>query len=301
VDAVALNVTTTGGTSPTSYVSVCPADQSLEDCKRLSNPNAYSGDNIPDLVIATLDAEGFFQVYNDAGDQHIVIHVQGAFFEGDVDTSYVPVAPSRVLDSRDPSQPGAGEPIGEQGSISLDLGALGHVPPEADAVVLNVTATQSTAGNTYVSVCPEEEWVDCSETSNLNVYRGRDTAHLVTVMLSDLDTAIATTTWAAPTSSPTCRATSPTGPDRSSSTARLERPPVLGTGGRSHVTAWRRACAVYRPVRAVRSLSAVTASSRQIRTEARCPPHPTTATRCETSHHLATTTPSARRAPTTHP
>lgn len=95
-------------------------------------------------------------------------------------TRFVPLAPTRVLDTRTglgaPAvQPGAG------GVVTLVVGGEAGVPADAVAVVLNVTATEA-AGPGFVTVWPAGGRLPL--VSNLNLERaGQTVANLVTVPL----------------------------------------------------------------------------------------------------------------------
>ncbi|WP_165960357.1 IPT/TIG domain-containing protein [Actinocrispum wychmicini] len=91
---------------------------------------------------------------------------------------YTPMAPVRVLDTRDGTGARRG-PVGPQGSIELDLSA--RVPTTATAVVLNLTGTDVTAP-TFVTAWPAAQprpWA-----SNLNLVPGQIAPNLVTVAVT---------------------------------------------------------------------------------------------------------------------
>lgn len=93
---------------------------------------------------------------------------------------YHPLTPTRVLDSRGPTggwnaRLTAGSPRDLQ---VTGLGGVSSVPATASAVVLNVTATNSTAGS-FLSVWPTGSAPPVS--SNLNFAAGETIANLVTV------------------------------------------------------------------------------------------------------------------------
>jgi hypothetical protein len=92
-------------------------------------------------------------------------------------STFVPVSPTRVLDTRE-----NGAPVGPGGLVNVDLNAL--TPSNATAVVLNVTGTQPTA-STYVTVYPAGEARPTA--SNLNLVAGQTRANQVTVALNSAD------------------------------------------------------------------------------------------------------------------
>ncbi len=99
---------------------------------------------------------------------------QGGGSEG----SYVALSPVRLLDTRSGVGARAGA-VGPGGSAAVQVSGRGGVPSSGvSAVVLNVTATQPSAG-TYVTVWPSG--VSRPVASNLNVRAGQTRANLVTV------------------------------------------------------------------------------------------------------------------------
>lgn len=101
-------------------------------------------------------------------------------------STYVPVEPVRVLDTRAETAVGVEAPgkVGPRGTVRLQIGgretASGTVPATATAVILNVTATGATA-STDVRAYPSGTAVP--EVSNLNLGVGRTVPNLVTVPL----------------------------------------------------------------------------------------------------------------------
>ena len=94
-------------------------------------------------------------------------------------STYFPLTPTRILDTRD----GTGGPIGPLGQdASLDLtvaGAAGLPATGVTAVVLNVTATEATAEDSYLTVYPAG--TSRPVASNLNFMAGWTSTNLVTV------------------------------------------------------------------------------------------------------------------------
>lgn len=95
----------------------------------------------------------------------------------DEGTTFVPMPPRRVLDTRNGTGTGGKtEPV--QHRVDLDLSAV--LPASATAVVLNLTGTQPTA-STYIRVSPVE--YNLPDISNLNLAVGETRANQVTVMV----------------------------------------------------------------------------------------------------------------------
>ncbi|WP_157619876.1 choice-of-anchor L domain-containing protein [Saccharothrix sp. NRRL B-16348] len=95
--------------------------------------------------------------------------------------STIAVAPVRILDTRTGlGRGGAAAPVGGGQGITIVVAGTAGVPANATAVVLNVTATEATAG-TFVTAWPAGEARPLA--SNLNVVAGQTTPNLVTVGL----------------------------------------------------------------------------------------------------------------------
>lgn len=95
-------------------------------------------------------------------------------------TRFVPLTPSRLLDTRDPKDITGGKPVAPGAGIDLQVLGRGGVPVSGvSAIVLNVTAADA-LGAGYVTVWPAA--ADRPVVSNLNVTAaGQNIANLVTV------------------------------------------------------------------------------------------------------------------------
>ena len=138
---------------------------------------AQGGQDIANLVIVPVDANGNVSIYNNQGAPFVIADVFG-YYRNDGGSGFTPLAPTRLL------QP---TPVGAGQTISLDV-TTGVVPSTTTAVVLNVTVSGAdvpaspTAGLSYLSVTPGGG----NSTSNLNFKDivpggGQDTANLVVV------------------------------------------------------------------------------------------------------------------------
>lgn len=92
---------------------------------------------------------------------------------------FVPLTPARILDTRI-GLGGITGPVQSGASFEMQVAGQGGVPANATGVVMNVTATQTTAAG-FVTVWPAGEVQPT--TSNLNVNPGQDVPNLVTVKL----------------------------------------------------------------------------------------------------------------------
>jgi hypothetical protein len=90
---------------------------------------------------------------------------------------FTPVSPVRVFDTRS----GTGAPLGVGGSLSVQMSGVDGIPANATAVVLNVTAVNSTAASSYLTIYPDGQ--ARPTTSNMNFTAGQTTAAVVTLPL----------------------------------------------------------------------------------------------------------------------
>jgi hypothetical protein len=172
VTAVVLNVTATD-TTAASYITVWP-DGLVQP--KVSNLNFTAGETIPNLVVVPLLADGKVDLYNNAGSTDLVADLSGYYTAAGA--GYTPLGPVRVLDTRNGT--GAPQaPVGPGGTISLQIAGAAGVPASGvTAVVLNVTATDTTASS-YVTVWPDGETQPTA--SNLNFTAGETIPNLVIV------------------------------------------------------------------------------------------------------------------------
>jgi hypothetical protein len=178
--AVVLNVTATDTTSP-SYLTLYPSDATRPIA---SNLNWVAGQTIANLVEVKLGPVGAIEIYNAFGSADVVIDVEGWVAAPAASTSgeglFNPLAPARLLDTRDGTGSSSG-PIGGGGTITLQVGGRGGVPLSgAEAVVLNVTATNPTAAS-YLTVWPDGSGQPTA--SNLNFVPGQTIPNRVVVRL----------------------------------------------------------------------------------------------------------------------
>ncbi len=169
VTAVALNVTVTNASGPDSYLTVWPkgAPRPLA-----SNLNFSAGVSVPNLVIASVGTDGRVSVFNNRGTVDVVADVQGWYSNAQAGSSYVPVNPARLLDTRTGSQVGPGD------TIQLDVTGVGGVPATGvTAVVLNMTVDRATGPESYLTVWPSGATRPTA--SNLNFSSGPASTNLV--------------------------------------------------------------------------------------------------------------------------
>ena len=156
--AVTFNLTATNPTAAT-FVTAWPTGGNRPTA---SNVNVPSGDTRPNLVTVAVGADRRVSLYNNAGSTDVLVDLTG-FYAPDYGAHFLPLSPRRVLDTRT----GVGapaSPLGAGRTIQLDLAS--GLPTAVTGVMLNLTATDATAG-TYVTAWPAYE--SRPEASTLNV------------------------------------------------------------------------------------------------------------------------------------
>ncbi len=99
----------------------------------------------------------------------------------EVPSSYHPIAPVRLLDTR---KPDGGGPLGPQTTRTLKVSGVAGVPTRADAVEVNLTVTDTTAA-TYATVFPTGQ--SAPNAASLVAAKGQTVGHLVEVPIGAND------------------------------------------------------------------------------------------------------------------
>lgn len=175
--AAVLNITATGAEGA-GYVTVWPCGAPRPQA---SNLNIASGGTAPNLVVSKIGDGGTVCIYVQSA-MDLIADINGYTPAG---SSYVPVVPQRVLETRADGQTGytGGKPAAGA-TIELPITGVGpaSVPATANAVVLNVTGVDPDATG-YVTVWP------CGSprptASNLNLAPGAITPNLVMAKIGD--------------------------------------------------------------------------------------------------------------------
>ena len=167
VRAVLMNVTVAGATEP-SYLTIFPTGTPRPNSSSL---NFVAGQAVPNLVTATVGANGSVSIYNFAGSTHVLFDVVGWY--SDVGTTYggtfVGLSPTRVLDTRSDFD----RPLGQDEYVTLPIVNAGA---PISAVMMNVTVTAPTAGS-YLTIWPDGS--PLPNASSLNFVPGQTVPNLV--------------------------------------------------------------------------------------------------------------------------
>ncbi|HVV14490.1 S53 family peptidase [Amycolatopsis sp.] len=174
VTAVVLNVTATEPTD-SGFLTLYPDGQPRPAS---SNLNFVAGQTIPNLVTVPVGANGTVDIYNRFGTVHVIADVFGYYSTGS-GSLYQPLTPARVLDTRSAIGVPTKTPLGTGATMQLPVTGSNGVPSTGvTAVVLNVTATESTDGG-FLTLYPDGQTRPAS--SNLNFVAGQTIPNLVIV------------------------------------------------------------------------------------------------------------------------
>jgi serine protease inhibitor ecotin len=194
--AVTGNLTVTAQSSP-GYLYVGPDAMNDPTSSTLNFP---LGDDRANGVTVALGSTGTLSitfVAPSAGPiAHVIFDVTGYFVPDASGASYVPLFPSRILDTR--SGTNLVGPFSSHAARTFGVTGRGGVPANATAVTGNLTVTaQSSSGYLYVG----PDTMDDPTSSTLNFPKGDDRANGVTVALGSAGTL--SITFVAPSAGPT--------------------------------------------------------------------------------------------------
>lgn len=171
-----LNVTVTNTTGP-SFLTVYPDGQPRPNA---SNLNWDAGDTVANRVMVKLGDNGNIRLSNALGQTDVVVDVNGWFTDSSVITGFSGalrgLQPLRIYDTRF----GTGGRTGALDVESVNVQIPSPVPLSASAVVLNVTATEPSAGG-FFTIYPTGEALPIA--SDVNFSPGKTVANLVVVKL----------------------------------------------------------------------------------------------------------------------
>ncbi|MFE6907041.1 hypothetical protein [Streptomyces erythrochromogenes] len=94
-------------------------------------------------------------------------------------SKFTPHAPTRLLDTRDGTGTKAGK-VAARGATRVKVAGNSGIPAGVEAVALNVTVTNTTAGG-HITVWPGEKGSERPDTSNLNYEAGQSVPNMVIV------------------------------------------------------------------------------------------------------------------------
>jgi hypothetical protein len=178
VSAVVMNVTVTNPNAP-GFLTVFPTGALAP---LASNLNFIAGQTVANRVMVGVGSGGQVSIFNGLGSTDVIADVGGYFTDSSASGQlFSPLAPLRILDTRSPSQT-----LGPTGTLALSM-AQASVPADATAVILNVTATNTTAAS-FFTVYPAGTAQPLA--SDLNWIGGKTVPNLVVVKLGTAGVAL---------------------------------------------------------------------------------------------------------------
>ena len=152
--AVVANVTVTEA-SAVGFWQVLPTGGAVLGSSSNLNINAV-GQTISNQVIVPLGADGTITIYSQNGG-HVLVDIAGVFTgtssPSSSDGLFVPVTPSRLVDTRDPGNTPLTGPIPATTGITVQTAGRFGIPSGVAAVALNATITAAAAPG-FVQVYP---------------------------------------------------------------------------------------------------------------------------------------------------
>ncbi len=150
-----------------------------------STLNFPRGDNRANGVTLGLDSSGALNALyvssTGAGSLHLIFDVTGYFVAGAGGATFLPVTPTRIVDTR--SAKGMSAPLAARKVATFNVAGLAGVPADAVAVTGNATVTGASGGG-YVTVAPTIPSGAAPSTSTLNFPKGDTRANNLTAQLS---------------------------------------------------------------------------------------------------------------------
>jgi uncharacterized protein YkwD len=179
VQAATMNVTVTG-TSSAGYLTVHPTGEA----RPLASTITFAQNaTVAIRTMVKLGAGGKVTIFNGMGNTDVIVDVGGWFTDASTSGTlgaFVPVTPSRILDTRD-NTGGVTGPVPAEGTVNVQVTGRGGVPATGvRAVVMNATVT-ATAGLGYMTIFPAGTARPLA--SDLNFAGGETQANLVVVQV----------------------------------------------------------------------------------------------------------------------
>jgi hypothetical protein len=164
-----------------SYLSIWPKGESPAT---VSSLNWDPGWTIPNSVTVKVGQDRKVNIRNNLGTANVIVDVVG-YYTQPTGAGYTPVDPTRIIDSRPSFQHGPySTPWAAGTTRKVKVTDGGVVPTGADSVVLNVTAT-GTSAVSYLSIWPDGQAQPT--VSSLNWTAGWTIPNAVTVKVGTSD------------------------------------------------------------------------------------------------------------------
>ncbi len=176
VTSLVLNVTVANSTAG-GVLTVFPDGQAVPTA---SNLNFVAGQTVANLVTVPV-IDGSVAFHNLAGTVDVLADLFGYYTTAGGQT-YHAVTPTRALDTRNGTGGTKGS-LGARKSLTLNVAGVAGIPATVSAVIMNLTAANSTAGG-FLTAFPSNEATP-PIASNLNFAAGQTRANLVMVPVTN--------------------------------------------------------------------------------------------------------------------
>jgi PKD repeat protein len=174
-DTDVMNVTVTNAKTSGGYLTVYPDGTTKPGTSSL---NFGTGQTVANEVDVQVGSDGSIDFYNNASGPVDVVADLFATFNTHGGAGYVPISPTRVLDTRK----GTGAPVaavGPYGTLTATVSGQGTLPKYPGTIAANVTVTSPTAGGD-IEVYPEY-LTSRPGVSTLNFSKGSTVANATTM------------------------------------------------------------------------------------------------------------------------
>jgi hypothetical protein len=188
ITAVVLNVTVADPTADGVLTAYGDDDRAgvKTPVPGTSSLNFRAHETVPNLVVAPVGPSGIVDLYNNSkGTTQIVADVEG-YFSPTAIGEYHPIAPVRILDTRNGTGIGKAAQIPANGTLKFHVSGLtkdGN-PVAVTAVALNLTAVDATRSG-VLTADPANLHGLVTTTSNVNFAPGQTTSNMAVVTLGD--------------------------------------------------------------------------------------------------------------------
>lgn len=187
VAAVLLNITAVDP-SADGFITVGPRPQgrgnlfndqnSFGEWPNASNLNFSAGQTVPNLVLVRVGAGGRIRFHVHEATTHLLADIAGYFTYTEDGAGFTSVTPTRLFDSRQPTE----DPFGSYSRQQVQVTGRAGIPDGATSAVLNITAVSPTAEG-FITAFPSGG--SAPDASNLNVRAGETRPNLAVVSLSN--------------------------------------------------------------------------------------------------------------------
>ncbi len=184
--SVVLNVTATDTSSNGGFLTIWPTGVPMPSTSSL---NFNANDTVANLVELGLGTNQSISIYNALGNTDVLVDLEG-YSSPTIGSQFISISPSRICDTRQPVGAILANQCDSLPNSTLTAGSTINVtatgvPTGATAVVINVTATDTSSNGGYLTIWPTGS--SRPNASNLNFNAGLTIANRVIVPIDSSD------------------------------------------------------------------------------------------------------------------